>query len=268
MARTALASPCTTCVSRSLCIDMSPIVSVDALTKPYNSTPAELRATTACVLHHILTRGDPATVYPPVVLRRVLQQPAQSVSENVSSWHGVFEICPQPNPESVFQIPPQYHHLLPICCCWRCQCDVSTPLRNCLVCQGQEKLAIAANALYRVVSTGLKICPINVLSFMPNFPNFLFSTISSVLSRTSSLFSLDIGIFKDVKLDAPVFAGDCFCVFPICSTGYPDSLVLTELSIQYHHLLRHSWFVPEYCSIDFQLGLQLVSRPNKTHWFS
>ena len=34
---------------------MNPIVSADALTKPYNSASAELRATTACVLHHILT---------------------------------------------------------------------------------------------------------------------------------------------------------------------------------------------------------------------
>ena len=54
-------------------IEVSPIVSADALTKSYNSASAELRATT------------PATVYPPVVLRRVLLQPAQSVSEYVSS---------------------------------------------------------------------------------------------------------------------------------------------------------------------------------------
>ena len=32
----------------------SPIVSADALTKPCNSASAELRATTACVLHHFL----------------------------------------------------------------------------------------------------------------------------------------------------------------------------------------------------------------------
>ena len=51
-ARAALASPSTTpfmCVPRSLYIDMSPIVSADALTKPYKSASAELRATTACV---------------------------------------------------------------------------------------------------------------------------------------------------------------------------------------------------------------------------
>ena len=92
MARAALASPSTTpfmCVPRSLYIDTSPSVSADALTKPYNSASAELRATTACVLHHILMRWDPATVYPPVVPRRVFLQPSQSVSENVSSWHGV-----------------------------------------------------------------------------------------------------------------------------------------------------------------------------------
>ena len=38
---------------RSLCMDMTPNVSADALTKPYNSASAEMRATTACVLHHI-----------------------------------------------------------------------------------------------------------------------------------------------------------------------------------------------------------------------
>ena len=57
MARAALASPSTyplMCVPRSLYIEMSPIVSADALTEPYNSASGELRATTACVLHHIL----------------------------------------------------------------------------------------------------------------------------------------------------------------------------------------------------------------------
>ena len=54
MARATLASHSTTpftCVPKSLYIDMSPIVSADALTKPYNSASAELSATTACVLH-------------------------------------------------------------------------------------------------------------------------------------------------------------------------------------------------------------------------
>ena len=55
MARGALASPFI-CVPRSLYIAMSPIVSADALTNPYNSASAELSATTACVLHHILMR--------------------------------------------------------------------------------------------------------------------------------------------------------------------------------------------------------------------
>ena len=44
------------CVPRSLYIDTSPIVSADALTKPYNSASAELSATTACGLHHIFLR--------------------------------------------------------------------------------------------------------------------------------------------------------------------------------------------------------------------
>ena len=93
-------------------------------------------------------------MYPPAVLRRVLQQAAQSVSEYVSSW--------------------------------------------------PKKLAVAAIALYRVVSAGLKICPINGCSFTPNFLNFLFPTMSSVLSRTSSMLSLDMGFSKGAKLDAPV----------------------------------------------------------------
>ena len=88
------------------------------------------------------------------------------------------------------------------CCCEHNR-TATVPLR-CLLCQWQEKLAVAANDQNRVVSTGLKICPISGCSFMPNFPNFLFSTMSSVLSRTSSLFSLDMGLFKDVKLDATV----------------------------------------------------------------
>ena len=74
-------------------------------------------------------------------------------------------------------------------------------------------MAVVANALYRVVSAGLKICPTSGCSFMPNFPNFLFSTMSSVLSRTSSLLSLDLWIFKDVNLDASVsrmIASACF----------------------------------------------------------
>ena len=52
MARAALASPSTTpfmCVPTSLYIDMSPSISADALTKPYNSASAEARAKTACV---------------------------------------------------------------------------------------------------------------------------------------------------------------------------------------------------------------------------
>ena len=91
---------------------------------------------------------------------------------------------------------------------------------------------------------------------------------SSVLSRTSSLFSLDMGIFKDVKLDAPVSRMIASAWFPVCLIGNPDSIVPKELSFQYLHLLRHSWFVPKYCSVDFQLRLQLVSHPNQIHWFS
>ena len=76
-----------------------------------------------------------------------------------------------------------------------------------------RKLAVAANALYRVVSAGLKICPINGCSFLPNNPNFLFSTMSSVLSRTPSLLSVHMWIFKGVKLDAPVSRRIVFACF-------------------------------------------------------
>ena len=140
---------------------------------------------------------------------------------------------------------------------------------RCPLYQWQEKLAVAANALYRVVSAGLKICPTNGCSFLPNFPNFLFSTMSSVLSRTSSLFSLDMGIFKRCQIGCSCFADDGFCMFLICFTGYPDSVVPTELSIQYFHLFRHSRFISKYCSVDVQLRLQRIQTrstgsPDKT----
>ena len=59
---------------KSLYIEMSPIVSADAPTKPHIAAAAALRATAACVLHYILMRCDPAAVYPLVMLRRVLLQ--------------------------------------------------------------------------------------------------------------------------------------------------------------------------------------------------
>ena len=112
-----------------------------------------------------------------------------------------------------------------------------------------RKLAVAANALYRVVSTGLRICPISGCSFMPNFPNFLFCTMSPVLSHASSVFSLDMGDFQRRQIGCSCFADDRFCVFPIYLKRYPDSIGSTKLSIQYLHLPRHSWFIPKYCIV-------------------
>ena len=71
------------------------------------------------------------------------------------------------------------------------------------------------------------------------------------------------GDFQRCRIGRSCFADDCFCVFPICFTRHPGSIVPTELPVQYLHLLRHSWFVPKYCSVDFQSRLQLVSHPNK-----
>ena len=142
-------------------------------------------------------------MYPPVVLRRVLLQLPKLCLRTFQVGMAFLEICTTTEPGSVLQIPSQSHHLLPICFA-RYMMSPLSMARN---------LAVAANALYRVVSTGLKICPISGCSFMPNFPNFLFSTMSSVLSHTSSLFSLDMVIFKDVKLDASVLrmnASACF----------------------------------------------------------
>ena len=141
-------------------------------------------------------------MYPPVVLWRVLLQPAQSVSENVQVGTAFLEICTTTEPwVCFFQIHPQSHHLFPVCCSWRCHVtrqlfctvhDVSSvngkKIGSCCQCSFPSGIGKAQN-----------------LSDQWLFlPNFLFSTMSSVLSRTSSLLSLDMGIFKDVKLDAPV----------------------------------------------------------------
>ena len=125
-------------------------------------------------------------------------------------------MCTTTEPLVCFQIPPQSHHLLPVCCCWRCHVtcqlfctvhDVSSlngkKIGSCCRCSFPSGFGRAQNLS----------CPISGCSFMPNFPNNLFSTMPSVLSRTSSLLSWDTEIVKDVKLDAPVsrmIATACF----------------------------------------------------------
>ena len=131
-----------------------------------------------------------------------------------------------------------------------------------------RKLAVAANAQKRVVSAGLKICPITGCSCMPTLPNFLFSIMSSVSSRTSSFLSSDMKIFRDVKLDAPVSRMISSACFRPASYDIPTPSCQESFLFQYLYLLRLSWFVPKYCGVDFLLGLQLVSHPNKIHWFS
>ena len=119
-----------------------------------------------------------------------------------------------------------------------------------------RKLAVAALTPYRVVSTGLKICPVSGCTFMPNFPNFLPQCRPLCLALPPC--SLWTWVFQGRQIGCSCFADDCFCVFPVCLVRYPDSIGPTELSIQYLHLLRHSWFVTQYCSVDFQHRLQLV----------
>ena len=103
-----------------------------------------------------------------------------------------------------------------------------------------RKLAVVAKALYRVVSTGLKICPISGCSFMPNFPNFLFSTMSSVLSRTSSLVHCGHGDFQRRQIGCSCFADDfasaCFrsasqdIPTPSCQQSFLFKFLLTQRS--------------------------------------
>ena len=130
-----------------------------------------------------------------------------------------------------------------------------------------KKLVVAANAQNRVVSAGLKICPTSGCSFMPNFPklSLLHKVVCFVSHLLLALFGL--GDFQRRQIGCSCYTDDCFCMFLVCLTGYPDSIMRAELSMQYLHLLRHPWSVTQFCGVDFQLGLQLVSHPNKIHWF-
>ena len=98
-----------------------------------------------------------------------------------------------------------------------------------------RKKAVADDALCRVVSTRLEICPISDGSFMPNFPNFLLHNVVGFVSHFL-LALVGHADFQRRQIGCYFFADDGFCVFPICLTGYPDSIGPTELSTQYLHL--------------------------------
>ena len=131
-------------------------------------------------------------------------------------------------------------------------CDVSNPLHStrCILCQWQENWRLRPmlhtewfrQGSKSVRSVAVPSCPTFPISSSPRCRLFCLAL------PPCSLF--DMVIFKDVKFDAPV-SRMIVCVFPICLIGYPDSIVPTELSIQYLHLHRHSWFVPKYCSVEF-----------------
>ena len=122
-----------------------------------------------------------------------------------------------------------------------------------------RKLAAVANALFRVVSEGLEICPISGCSFMPNFPNFLFTTMLSVLSRTSSLVSLDMEVLNDVKLDALVSRMIAPACFRSASKDIPTPSGQQSFLLSIFTSFDIPGSSPKYCSVDFQLRLQLVS---------
>ena len=152
-------------------------------------------------------------MYPPVVLRRVLLPNLclrkfqvgtvfLEICTTIESW-----VCSS----NTSPISPSSPNLLLLA--W--PCDVSTLLHStrCLLCQWQESWQLRPVLYTEWFRQGSKSVRPVAVPFMPNFPNFLLSTMSSVLSRTSSLFSLVMGIFKDVKLDAPVsrtIASACF----------------------------------------------------------
>ena len=209
-------------------------------------------------------------MYPPVVLRRLLLQPAQSVSENAPCWHGVsWNLYHNRTLGLFFKYLSQSHHLLPVCCSWRCHVtcqlfctvhDVSSvngkKIGSCCQCSIPSGSGRAQNLSDQWLFLHAQL---SQLSFLQN-----------VVCLVSHLFLAYFGHgdLEKCQIGCSCFADDCFCMFLVCFTRFPDSIMPTELSIQYFHLLRHSWFVPKCCSVDFQLRLQLVSHPNKIHWFS
>ena len=131
-----------------------------------------------------------------------------------------------------------------------------------------KKLAVAANALYRVFSTRLKICPINGCSFMPNFP--IFSTpqrrLFCLALPPCSLWTWG---FQRCQMGCSCSADDASACFPICLIRYPEAIVPTRAFL---FNIFTSFDIPgsspNIVVLIFNLRLQLVSHPNQIHWFS
>ena len=273
MARAALASPSTTpsmCVPSSLYIDMSSIVSADALTKPYNSASAELRATSACVFAPHFDEMRPCNCVSSYCAAACSSATCPfCVWERFKLARCFLKLIRQLNRGSVFRMAPQSHHLLPISCCWRCHVtcqlfctvhDVSSvngkKIGSCCQCSIPSGFGRAQNLSDQWLFHHAQL---SQFSLLHNVVCFVSHFLLAFFGR---------GDLQRRQIGCSCFADDCFCVFPVCFIGYPDSIAPTERSIQYLHLLRHSWFVPKYCGVDFQLRLQLVSHPNQIHWFS
>ena len=142
MARAALASPNTTpfmCVPRSLYIDMSHhCVSADALTKAYNSASAELRTTTACVLHHIFDEMRSCNCVSSCCAAACSSATCPiCVCERFKLARRFLKFVPQLNPGSVFSNTSPNSPLSPNLLLLALPCDVSTLLNStqCLLCQ-------------------------------------------------------------------------------------------------------------------------------------
>ena len=148
-------------------------------------------------------------------------------------------------------------------------CDVSTLLHNtrCLLCQWQENWQLLPMLYTEWFRQGSKSVRSVVAPPRPTFPTFL-SIMSSVLSRTSSLFSLDMGNFKDVRLDAPVSRMIAFACFWSASQDIPTPSCQQNFLFNILTSFDIPGFVTKYCNVDLQLRVQLVSHPNKIHRFS
>ena len=106
-----------------------------------------------------------------------------------------------------------------------------------------KKLAVAGNALYRVVSADKWLflhAQLSQLSLLHNVVCFVSHLLLALFGH---------GECQRCRIGCSCFGDDCFCMFLVCFKRDTDSIVPTELSIQYLHLLRHSWFVTKYCSV-------------------
>ena len=124
--------------------------------------------------------------------------------------------------------------------------DAPTPLHStrCLVCQLQENWQLRPMLL----PSGFDKAQ-NLSDQWPFLHVQLsqFSLLHNVVCFVSHFILVLYGHwdFQRRQIGCSCFADDCFCVFPICLMGDPDSIVPTDFSIQYLHLLRHSWFFPQ-----------------------